>query len=321
MDPLLIVIIGFGLIFIVAAALGNGLSITAPAIMGPLRAHTQLDVMLILSNFIVVPALIIGLTALLPFDPQIKMAFAALALTAGAPFIPWLVSLAKGDLAYSGATVLLLTIGTWLVLPLALPVVLTALGTGATPSIWLLLWPMLLFMLLPLVAGVFIRNRYPRLAMEIGPYLGPISITALTVHITLFLGYTWNDFLSLGGTWAFAFAFALPLIGMLVGFLLSPPYALSPVRPADPQRGTKIVSAVATAQQNTGAVICVAIFGLGAYTVAGVTMLVGAIVTIIVVMLVMAEIGMRYEKTHPVTEAAAQAAPAAAPVATGAKAG
>jgi len=320
MDPLLIVIIGFGLIFIVTAALGNGLSITAPAIMGPLRAHTQLDVMLILSNFIVVPALIIGLTALLPFDPQIKMAFAALALTAGAPFIPWLVSLAKGDLAYSGATVLLLTIGTWLVLPLALPVVLTALGTGATPSIWLLLWPMLLFMLLPLVAGVFIRNRYPRLAMEIGPYLGPISITALTVHITLFLGYTWNDFLSLGGTWAFAFAFALPLIGMLVGFLLSPPYALSPVRPADPQRGTKIVSAVATAQQNTGAVICVAIFGLGAYTVAGVTMLVGAIVTIIVVMLVMAEIGMRYEKTHP-APAVPQATPAAAPAVTGANAG
>jgi len=170
MNPLLVTIIGFGLIFIVTAALGNGLSITAPAIMGPLRAHTQLDVMLILSNFIVVPVLVIGLTALLPFDPQIKMAFAALALTAGAPFIPWLVSLAKGDLAYSGATVLLLTIGTWIVLPLALPVVLTALGTGATPSVWLLLWPMLLFMLLPLVAGVFIRNRYPRLAMEIGPW-------------------------------------------------------------------------------------------------------------------------------------------------------
>jgi BASS family bile acid:Na+ symporter len=318
MDPLLIVIISFGLIFIVTAALGNGLSITAPAIVGPLKAHTQLDVMLILGNFIVVPVLVIGLTALLPFDPQIKMAFAALALTAGAPFIPWLVSLAKGDLAYSGATVLLLTIGTWIILPLALPVVLTALGTGATPSVWLLLWPMLLFMLLPLVAGVFIRNRYPRLAMEIGPYLGPISITALTVHITLFLGYTWNDFLSLGGTWAFAFAFALPLIGMLVGFLMSPPYALSPVKPADPQRGTKIVSAVATAQQNTGAVICVAIFGLGAYTVAGVTMLVGAIVTIVVVMFVMAEIGMRYEKTHPVTQPAPQAA---VPVAAPAKAG
>ena len=307
MDPLLIVIIGFGLIFIVTASLGNGLAITVGSVRGSLAGHTQLNVMLLLSNFVVIPALVIGLTALMPFDPQVKMAFAALALSAGAPFIPWLVSLAKGNLPYSGGVVVMLTIGTFIVLPLVLPFALTALGTGATSSIWVLLWPMLLFMLLPLLAGMTIRARYPSLAMEIGPYLGPISITALVVHVTLFLGYTWNDFLALGGTWAFAFSFALPLIGMLIGFLLSPPYALSPVKPADPHRGSKIVSAVAVAQQNTGAVICTAIFGLGAYTVAGVTMLVGAIVTIVVVMLTMAELGARYEKVHPVALAPAPA--------------
>ena len=65
------------------------------------------------------------------------------------------------------------------------------------------------------------------------------------------------------------FTFAFPIIGMLVGFLLSPPYVLSPDPPADPHRGTKIVSAVAVAQQNTGAVICTAIFALGTYIVAG----------------------------------------------------
>ena len=86
--------------------------------------------------------------------------------------------------------------------------------------------------------------------------------------------------------------------------------ALSPVKPADPQRGTRIVSAVAAAQQNTGAVICVAIFGLGAYTVAGVTMLVGAIVTIVVVMFTMAELGRRFAKAHVPVDAAA--APVAA---------
>ena len=322
MNPLLITIIGFGLIFCVTASLGNGLAITVPMIRGSLAGHSQLNVMLLLSNFIVIPALVIGLTAILPFEPQIKMAFAALALTAGAPFIPWLVGLAKGNLGYSVGAVMLLTVGTLIVLPLALPPVLSALGTGATPSPWLVLWPMLLFLLLPLLAGMVIRARYPKLAMEIGGYLGPISITALTVHIVLFLGYTWSDFLSLGGTGAFAFSFTLPLIGMLVGFLLSPPYVLSAVPAANPHRGTKIVSAVAVAQQNTMAVICTAIFALGAYTVAGVTMLVGAIVTIIVVMFTMAEVGHRYEKSHPVELTAPQpAAPAASPVATGAKAG
>ena len=304
MDPLLVVIISFGLIFVVTASLGNGLAITVDTIRASLAGHSQLNVMLILSNFIVIPALVIGLVAVMPFDSQIKMAFAALALSAGAPFIPWLVSLAKGNLPYSGGVVIVLTIGTFIVLPLVLPFALTALGTGATPSIWLLLWPMLLFMLVPLLVGMVIRSRYPELAAQIGPYIGPISITALVVHVTLFLGYTWDDFLSLGGTGAFAFSFALPVIGMLVGFLLSPPYVLSPVKPADPHRGSKIVSMVAVAQQNTGAVICTAIFGLGAFTVAGVTMLVGAIVTIVVVMLTMAELGHRYAKAHPVTEAA-----------------
>jgi bile acid:Na+ symporter, BASS family len=317
MEPILVVIITFGLIFVVTASLGNGLAITPASVQGSLAGHSQQNVMLILGNFVIIPVLIIGLTAILPFDAQIKMAFCALALTAGAPFIPWLVSLAKGDVAYSGGVVIMLTIGTWIVLPLALPIVLSALGTGATPSIWLLLWPMLLFMLVPLLVGMFIRGRYLHLAGEIGPYLGPISITALVVHVTLFIAYTWDDFLSLGGTYAFAFAFALPLIGLLVGFLLSPPYALSPVKAADPNRGGKIASAVATAQQNTGAVICTAVFGLGAYTVAGVTMLVGALMTIAVVLIVMAELGRSYAKSQAAKETVAAPAPASAPVPQG----
>jgi BASS family bile acid:Na+ symporter len=286
MEPLLIVIITFGLIFVVTASLGNGLSITMQSVLGPMREHKQLNVMLLISNFIVLPALIIGLTAIVPFEPQVKMAFAALALSAGAPFIPWLV---------------LLTLATFIVLPLALPVVLSLLGTGATPSAWLVLWPMLLFMLLPLVVGMFIRARYVSLAQQIGPYLGPLSITFLVVHIALFLGYTCQDFISLAGGGVIAFTIVLlPLAGMLIGYLLSPPYVLSPVPAANPHRGTKIVSAVAVAQQNTGAAICCAIFALGEYTVAGDMILVGAITTIIIVMLAMAELGRGVEKKQGV---------------------
>ncbi len=37
MDPLLIVIITFGLIFVVTASLGNGLSITVQSVSAPLQ--------------------------------------------------------------------------------------------------------------------------------------------------------------------------------------------------------------------------------------------------------------------------------------------
>jgi hypothetical protein len=126
----------------------------------------------------------------------------------------------------------------------------------------------------------------------------------------LFLAYTWSDVLTLPVVPVLVAALGLPLAGMLVGYLLSPPYVLSPVPAANPHRGTKIVSAVAVAQQNTGAVICLAIFGLGKYTVAGDTMLIGAIMTIVVVMLTMAELGARFEK-----KSASSATPTAVPAA------
>jgi bile acid:Na+ symporter, BASS family len=315
MDPLLVVIISFGLLFVVLASLGNGLSVTTQSIRTPLKGRGQSNIMLLLANFVFMPVLLIGLAALLPFPPQVKMAIIVLAINAGAPFIPWLVSLGKGDLAYSSSAVIMLIVGTVIVLPLAMPLMLNLLGTGATPSTWDVLWPLLLFMVLPLLIGMFIRARYLKLAMEIGPYLGPISITFLVVHIVLFLGYSWADVVSLFGGGVLLFALVFPLAGMLIGYLLSPPYALSPVKPADPQRGTKIVSIVAVAQQNTQAAICCAIFPLGVYTVAGDFILVGAITTIIVVLFTMAELGKRYERHLPAATAPASPVAPAAPTA------
>ena len=103
MDPLLIVIVSFGLVFVVAASLGQGLGVTRQSLIAPLRAHSQLNVMMLISTFIIVPAVLIGLGALLPFHNQVKMAIVVLALCGGAPFVPWLVSLAKGNLPYSAA--------------------------------------------------------------------------------------------------------------------------------------------------------------------------------------------------------------------------
>ena len=183
---------------------------------------------------------------------------------------------------------------TIVVLPLAMPPLLRVLDTGATPSVWTVAWPLLLFILLPLVVGMICRARYPEIVAEVGPWLGPLSITFLAVHISLYIGYSWHDFLSLTGGGDLVFALALPLAGLLIGYLLSPPYVLSPVPPAHPRRGAKIVSSVAVAQQNTGAVICCLIFPLGEYVVAGDYALLGAGGTIIVVLAVMLELGKRF---------------------------
>lgn len=293
MTPLLLVIVTFGLTFVVTASLAMGFSTTLPGLRQGLGAHSQLSVMLLISNFILVPALVIGLAAIIHFNLQVKMAIIVLGITAGAPFIPWLVSKGRGDIAYSALACFGLLLVTLVVVPFALPPLLRLLKTGASPSVWTVAWPLLLFILLPLVIGVICRARYPEFVTEVGPWLGPISVTFLVVHVTLYIGYSWSEFLSLAGGGQTAFTLVFPLAGLLIGYLLSPPYVLSPIPAADPQRATKIVSAVSVAQQNTSVVICCAIVPLGKYLVAGDYIMLGAIVTIVVVLAVMLELGKR----------------------------
>lgn len=308
MSPLLVVIVTFGLIFVVTASLGQGFSLPIGQLGGGQGKYRQVSVMLLLGNFILLPALMIGLGSLIDFNPQVKMAIVVLAMTAGAPFIPWLVSKGKGDLGYSVVASFGLLVVTLIVLPFAMPPLLRALNTGASPSVWRVAWPMLLFILLPVVVGVICRARYPEIVAEVGPWLGPISITFLLVHICLYIGYSWSDFRHLAGYGQIAFALVFPLAGLLIGYVISPPYLLSAIPPDDPQRGTKIVSAVAVAQQNTGAVICCLIFPLGPYLVAGDFALLGALLTIVVVLAFMLEAGKRFaEQSAPAAEPAASA--------------
>lgn len=310
MSPLLVVIVTFGLIFVVTASLAQGFAMSLAPFKQSLAAHKELSVMLLISNFVLVPALLIGIASLTDFDAQVKIAIIVLAMTAGAPFIPWLVSKGKGDLPFSVVASFGLTLVTLVVLPFALPPLLSALDTPAAPSVWGVAWPMLLFILLPLVIGMVCKARYPELVAEVGPWLGPISLTFLVVHVCLYLGYSWHDFISLAGAGQMSFALVFPFAGLLIGYLLSPPYVLSPLPTANSGRTDKIVSAVSVAQQNTGAVICCAIFPLGKYLVAGDYLLFGAIVTIIVVLITMLEVGRR-PAPAPVVVATAPAAPMA----------
>ena len=143
MDPLLVVIVSFGLIFVVTATLGQGLGVARASMGPPMKAHSQLNVMLLISTFVIMPAVLIGLAALLPFDNQVKMAIIVLAICGGAPFVPWLVSLAKGNVGYSAPATTMLLLVTLVVLPVAIPPLEKALDTGADVTAWGVAWPLL----------------------------------------------------------------------------------------------------------------------------------------------------------------------------------
>jgi BASS family bile acid:Na+ symporter len=302
MSPITVEIITFGLIFTILATLAEGLSTTVESFTAGFYGRGQSLVMLLLAKLLVIPVLLISLAALLPFGAEIKMAVCTCALTAGPPFILWVGSLARVQLPYATSATLLLTVLTFLLVPFTLPAALRILGTGVTVSPWAVAWPILVFMVLPLALGLVIRARYLELAHDILPYLGPISITALLVHITLFLTANWSRFTSLFLTGVLVFAIAIPVLSMLIGFFLSPPYVLSPIPLTRQDREVKVVSVVSTSLVNVGVTILCAVFALAPYALAGVAIVVFALTTLIITALVMAEVGRRFVRRAATTQ-------------------
>ena len=301
--PISAIIITFGLVFVITAALANGLSVTFESVTKPLKERASLTSMVVIGNFVIVPAIVIGFLLVVDLGQQFTIAFALLAFACGAPFVAWITSLGKGNIPVGASLALMLTVLTWLVLPLALPGTLRLLDTGVSVSVWKLAWPLLAFITLPLVLGMAYRARHPQHALHAAAWLGPVSFSALLVHVTLMFVTYWHDFTDEFGTGQIAVSIAFPLVLLAVGFLLSPPYVLSPVKPANQHRGSKLAASIATAQRGTQAVICSLIFAFAAYPVAGVVALASSVITLVILVWLASELGRHYEqKTAPVAE-------------------
>jgi predicted Na+-dependent transporter len=294
-------IVAFGLLFVMSAALANGLSVPLSTVWAELKANRQASILALVGNFLIIPALVVGGLLALDLSTQVTISFALLSLVAGAPFVAWMTSLGKGDIGYGAALSLTLLIVTIAVMPLVLPGMLSTLDTDVTISAWRLYWPMLLFIGLPLVIGFLVRARHPDAAATAASYLGPLSIAFLLVHVVLMFATFWSDFTDEFGTGDMAFTLGFAIVPLLVGYLLCPPYVLAPVKAPDSNFGVKLASTIGTAQKGSQPLICSLIVAFGAYSVSGVVALASSVVTIIIVILYSLEVGRR----HTMKEAAA----------------
>jgi predicted Na+-dependent transporter len=297
-------IVAFGLLFVMAAALANGLSVPLSMVWTELKANRQASILALIGNFVIIPALVVGGLLALDLSTQVTISFALLSLVAGAPFVAWMTSLGKGDVGYAAALSLMLMLVTIAVMPLVLPGMLSTLDTDVTVSAWRLYWPMLLFIVVPLVVGLLVRARHPDAAKTAASYLGPLSIAFLLVHVVLMFVTFWSDFTDEFGTGDMAFTLAFAIVPLLVGYLLCPPYVLAPVKAADSNFGVKLASTIGTAQSGSQPLICCLIVAFGVYSVSGVVALASSVVTITIMILYSLEMGRR-QATREVAAASA----------------
>ena len=301
LSDLFIVIITFGVIFVLLSSLGQGMSTTIGSLKVGFKGLRQSSIMMLLAKFIILPIILIVIASFVSFgstghQAEIRMAICVCALTAGAPFIPMVSRLGKGNLAYAASASFLLTILTIIILPFTLPTALKILGTGVILSIESVALPLIVLMLFPLIAGLLIRARYPDLAKESLRYTRPVAIAALLLETVLYLIASLSDFTVLYLSGVFIFALAVPIISIIVSYFLSPPFRLRPLPATDPQRDTNITTFVSIALSNISAITVATIFILSAYSLAGFAMTIIGIATIIILVLLMAELGRRYER-------------------------
>jgi BASS family bile acid:Na+ symporter len=117
--------------FVVSSMLAMGAGLTVGQIIEPLR-NPRLVVLGLLANFVLTPLAAFALARLLRLDEPLGVGLLLLGCAAGAPFLPKLAELAKGNLAFAVGAMVLLMVVTVAYLPIVLPLLLP----GVTVDPW-----------------------------------------------------------------------------------------------------------------------------------------------------------------------------------------
>ena len=217
-----VLINGFGVLFVIFNSFGLGLRLPVGKLLAEAFAHWKITVLALVINFVIIPLLFIGylLTVASSIPGEIKVGFCVAALCAGMPFAPLLARLAKADVSIATTLLVVLTAGTIIALPLGLPLAIDAVDAQLTASVWDIAWPLLLFLLLPLVLGCGFRVWWPDLTPPLARWVVRVAILCLLFNLNFTLAAYWNLFVQTWGTESYVAALAGPFIGLGCGYLL-----------------------------------------------------------------------------------------------------
>ncbi len=232
----------FTFAFVVSSMLGMGLALTLDQILQPLR-NARLVVVALVANFVIVPAVAIALSRLIPMDEQLQIGVILFGSAAGAPFLPKLAQIAKASVGFSVGLMALLIVVTVAFLPILLPLVLPGVSVDAGSMAVMLFGEMLV----PLGIGLLVRRRFPEGAAQISPPIAQVASLSLVLLLVLMLGLNIENVIGLFGSGALAATVILLAVAIVSGYLLG-----------GPASDTRQVLALGTGQRNLAAAFLVA---------------------------------------------------------------
>lgn len=229
------------LAFVLSSMLAMGLGLTVGQIIAPL-SNARLVVLSVLANFLLMPLGAVALATLLRLDQPLGVGLLLLGTAAGAPFLPKLAQIAKGNLAFAVGLMVLLMVVTVGYLPLVLPLLLS--GVSVNPA--KIARSLSLLMLLPLAGALAVKARFADLAARTKPLLDRVSNLSLILLVLLITLANVNNVLAVFGTRGILGGLLFIALGFGLGWLLG-----------GPGMDTRRVLALGTAQRNIAAALVV----------------------------------------------------------------
>ena len=180
--------------FVIGSMFTMGLGLNLTQIIAPFKNIT-LVILSIISNFIIVPLFAYGMTQYIPVSEGVRTGILLLSLGGGAPFIPMVVSVAKGYIGGAVGLMLLLVMVTIIYMPLVIP----HLFPGAAVSSWDIAKSLIVTILIPSVLGILIKTRFSEFATRLQPFTAKFTnLMVLLLIIAMLYLYTETIIANLG---------------------------------------------------------------------------------------------------------------------------
>ena len=267
-----------GLVFVLGTIISMGLSLTMAQITGPLR-NARFVVVALLANFVVPPILAFILIQVFSLDEPLAVGLLLVSLAAGAPGLPKTAVFAKVDTATATGLMVLLVVATIIVLPIALPLLLT----GISVTFWDIASGLVYLILIPLALSLFVRARYQQAAESSQPLFAQASNLSLLFLMVLMVVLNFSNVVGLLGSGGLLASLILVILTTVGGYLLG---SLG--------KADSWVQALGAGQRNIAAAMVVATMNFGNDEV--VMVVVYSLIVLVVLIPLALELGKRNAK-------------------------
>jgi predicted Na+-dependent transporter len=197
--------------FMAGNLLAIGLETDLKAALAPL-ADVRFVVTAALLDVVFCPGLAWLIAKVLPIAQPYANGLLLIGLAPAAPFLPMMVRRAGGNLAYTAAFMLIAAIGTVLLMPLAVPLIVP--GLSVDP--WTVAKPLLVLLFLPLAIGMALKTAAPGPASRLLRIVRPIAGAATVLLLLAIAVRYFEGFMGAIGSYAIA-AQLLYAVGLLLG--------------------------------------------------------------------------------------------------------